>query len=111
MEEAGSGRASPDMGQIRPSRLAGQPGVRSEPVRCLGRSIRRRSTAGVRRPRWSCMRRRGHSPATVSGKKAHRGAAGGRRWLARWLSGPGGVGWLVDVHAEAMEILAALTRS
>jgi hypothetical protein len=50
MEEAGSGWASPDLGQIWPSRLVGQPGVRGEPVRCLGRSIRRRSMAGVRRP-------------------------------------------------------------
>jgi hypothetical protein len=51
----------------------------------------------------------GIAPARVSGKKAHRGAAGGRRRLARWQSGPGGVGWLVDVLAEVMETLAALT--
>jgi hypothetical protein len=49
--QAGSGQAEPDLGQIQPSQLAGQPGVKGEAVRGYGRRIRRRSTAVRRRCR------------------------------------------------------------
>jgi hypothetical protein len=51
MEEAGSGRASPDLGQIWPSRLAGQPGVAEAVWARPSHPIRRGSMAGHRRHR------------------------------------------------------------
>jgi hypothetical protein len=51
LKKAGSGRALPDLGQIRHSRLAGQPGVDEAVWARPGHPIRRRSTAVRRRPR------------------------------------------------------------